>query len=147
MIYTFCFHLEQHLIRQRIKERLENEQLQTIVLDAEEMNWTRSGKEAWIDGRLFDISSQRNENGLYTLTGVFDEEETALVGLLEKKQQQSNDPGDELLGQLFELLQDIYKKPAGEQPVLFTRGNLSFVSYTSPLSSISLAIITPPPQC
>jgi hypothetical protein len=68
------------LARQKItqfqrEERFEKEMLQTISVATESIYWVEPGKEALINGRLFDVESYRTEGSNLSLTGFFDDEE------------------------------------------------------------------------
>lgn len=65
---------------------MEEKSVQTLVVDEQKVEWKEEGREVTIEGEYFDLISWHLENGKYTFTGVFDEEETAVVGLLEKQQ-------------------------------------------------------------
>jgi len=146
IIYAFCFHIRQYTIRQRMKERMNEQVLQTISVQEEDVHWIIPGKETWLNGRLFDIRTYTSGNGLYTFTGSYDDEETALVMLLQKNQQKNDTADDEVLARLFELLQDIYKSNADDLLSVLIGSQQIFSTGSSSLSTVVISILTPPPQ-
>lgn len=64
-------------------ERVEKEQLTTIKIPEKEIEWYNPGHEIIIEGKMFDIKSIHLENGIYTISGLFDEDETELNNLEE----------------------------------------------------------------
>lgn len=67
------------------EERMEPSSLQTIVVSESKVIWREEGREVTIDGEYFDLVSWKLEEGIYTLTGVYDKEETAITNLLTKQ--------------------------------------------------------------
>lgn len=78
VLQLWQFHLQKEA-----EEKLEEGFLQTIVVSKDELTWERKNKEANINGRLFDVKFFSVENGKLVLTGLFDEEETAVKKLLQ----------------------------------------------------------------
>lgn len=64
---------------------MEEKKLQTVVVDSDKVIWREAGREVTIDGEYFDLVSWNLTDGKYTFTGVYDEEETAVVNLLQKQ--------------------------------------------------------------
>jgi hypothetical protein len=64
---------------------MEEENIQTLIVDADRVIWKEEGREVTIDGEYFDLVSWTLKDGKYTFTGVFDREETAVVNMLEKQ--------------------------------------------------------------
>jgi len=135
----------QFYLKQRMEASLESGALQTLSLPASEVHWYEEGREILVEGKMFDIKTYAISNGVFTAQGVFDEEETEVMNLLNghwSEKQQSH-----TVVQLLLLSHCI---------ILFTffifsftvsvcnNKPLSFVTflYTSPL----LSIISPPPK-
>lgn len=146
--FTFILfvHIKQQAIRHKMKESLEQQFLQTITLSENEIQWVKSGKEILVDGKMFDVKSFSSENGQFKLTGLFDQEETALVKQLENNGKKSNETGSQLLTNLFQWLQSIYPNDIDE-PLLANQSdgiNPGFISFQ--LIAPCKTILTPPPQ-
>lgn len=73
------FLLKENIIQQEADEKMETVVLKSVRIPAADLIWVRKGKEALIDGRLFDIKSFKTENGLVTLLGYYDDKETKLL--------------------------------------------------------------------
>lgn len=145
VITGFIFQLHQKIIRHQMKEELENKLLQTVIIQENEIHWLKAGKEIWLNNRLFDVKSSNYENGQYTFTGLYDEEETLLVTLLQKNQQRENASGNKILAQLLQLFPVNYER-AEEGFLSFILISCQFPDPPFPLCSHYSSIITPPPQ-
>lgn len=65
-------------VRHEMKEKLEHASLSTVSVPVNEVQWVEKEKEIKINGRLFDVKTQYNENGCIVFIGLYDEEEKAL---------------------------------------------------------------------
>jgi hypothetical protein len=145
LVYSLFMGIPQRAIRHRMKERLETQFLHTITIAKKNIHWIKDGKEIWVDGRMFDINSSSLQNGVYVFSGLYDEEETALMDQLQKDQQNNNANSKQLV-QLFQLLQSFYNT---SQEEIVSSGNIpgdKFIPDASPLASQFISIFTPPPQ-
>ena len=94
----------QHQIRHRMMERLEQEMLHTITLAEKDIQWVKEGKEILISGRMFDIKNiQYNADKTIMFTGLFDDDETALVKAVRTSQENDNNNTGKLLVKLLQL--------------------------------------------
>lgn len=71
-------------------ERMEEETVQTLVVETNQVVWKEEGREVTIDGEYFDLVSWSLQDGKYTFTGVFDRQETAIANVLETKTNTGN---------------------------------------------------------
>ncbi len=129
-----------------MKERLEEKLLHTLVINKEAVRWIKPGKEIWLGNRMFDIKSALLKNGQYVFTGLYDDEETLLVLQMRNSQQKEKKSGDQLLIQLFQLLQTPCES---QQPESADCNKDIITMYHTPhfnLLSQHSDIITPPPQ-
>lgn len=79
--------VRQQQVWHRMEEALENEALQTIEINSSQVQWARPGKEIRLHGKLFDVKTvQYLPENKILLTGLFDEEETALREQFERTQ-------------------------------------------------------------
>lgn len=128
-----------------MKERMEEQWLLTVTVSENDINWVKPGKEIWLNNRMFDIKSSSNENGIYTFTGLYDDDETRLVKQLQINQQE-NSAGNKVLAQLFQLLMSPYDN-LSLQLTFYKKIKTEFLLTATPrLSTQSISIITPPPQ-
>lgn len=72
----------QFYIRQRMEAALEKESLVTITVPAAGVVWYEEGREIKVNGRMFDIESYTVKDGLFTALGIYDDEETRVVNLM-----------------------------------------------------------------
>jgi hypothetical protein len=70
------------LIRKTMLERLEKTETVVVRLPANGLHWYEKDHELLIDGRMFDVKSIRSTAQGYEVTGIFDDDETALFDQL-----------------------------------------------------------------
>ena len=84
----------QHLHHQwQMLEELESQQLTSITVKANEIEWVKEGKECILYGELFDVKNMYVSNDQVVLNGLFDKEEKKIKKSLEdntKNEQHSN---------------------------------------------------------
>lgn len=127
-----------------MKEELQHRSLVTLKVAASEVQWM-DDHEIWINNSMFDISSKKLENGIYTFTGLYDKEETLLVKK-EREVPAKNAARTHLLAQFFKHLPiGCAVEPASANSISRERDfNLyNFLILENPLKEI----LTPPPQC
>ena len=127
-----------------MKEKLETSLLQTITINEKDVVWM-DDHEIWVNEYMFDIHTKKLVNGIYTFTGLFDEQETNLVNK-HKDTTEKNKEENQLLSSLFQLLQSAFIED--EANSLLT--GLIITEYRPlilrNISSPFINIITPPPQ-
>ena len=125
-----------------MKEELENGQLQTIRVHEKDVQWMDK-HEIWINNKMFDISSKKLEEGIYTFTGLYDEKETELVEL-EKNKHSHNPEQASLLSLIFKCIPGFFIEQNQWYPSPYTH------QYPSSLPVNLLygyqKIIVPPPR-
>jgi hypothetical protein len=102
LLFIFILGIKKHDIRNRMKQKLESQSLQTIRIQEDEVNWMDE-REIWVHNSLFDIHTKKLEKGIYTFTGLYDREETRLVEL-ERKAAGKKKEQNKLLAQFFKSL-------------------------------------------
>ena len=129
-----------------MKERLEQQMLQTVTVSKADVVWVKYKKEIRIHDKMFDIESFTIHNDQYIFTGLYDEEETALNNYLEKNTEQKDKRESQVLSSLFQLLQSIY--PENFDEILFypTISKAYCPLILHRISSPFISILTPPPQ-
>jgi hypothetical protein len=143
IIYTS---IRQQEIRHNMKRQLEIKMLHTITLAKNDVYWLKEGKEILIDGRMFDVKSFKAVGtGEIRFTGLYDDDETALVNKMKKNQQNENNNGGKLLAQLFQLLQSSFNNTAEEIFIPSLNCN-HFPGIEQSLASQFIIILSPPPQ-
>jgi hypothetical protein len=131
-------------IHHNMKGKLKNQPLQTITLSENAVVWMDK-HEIWVNNSMFDIHSKKLENGIYTFTGLYDDDETELVmqqqGATEQEKEQNK-----LLTQFFKCLHNIFYTPPQDYNVTSGKQNELFYYRGSSLITQSKEILTPPPQ-
>jgi hypothetical protein len=146
LLFIIITHIKQQEIRHNMKHQLELKMLQTITLSINDVHWIREGKEILINGRMFDVKSFKAAGtDEISFTGLYDEEETALVNKMKRNQQQENSIGGKLLAQLFQLLQASFNTAPAEV-FIPTINNDHFPGIEQRLASQYIIILSPPPQ-
>lgn len=145
--YPFIFRAKQQAIHHKMKERLEEKILHTVILAANNIHWVRPGKEILVGGRMFDIKQTKIlPDGSSQFKGLFDDEETMLTKQLLEKQREDNTKDNKQIVQLFQLTLGL-----PESTPEHSSDQLSLARY-QPARDMSLLpspckdILTPPPQ-
>jgi hypothetical protein len=122
-------------------ERMEEENVQTLVVESSRVVWKEAGREVTIDGEYFDLVSWSLKDGKYTFTGVFDKEETAIAAMLEKQSSTSNFISRLLLfSQCFAAMLSLISF------MFFSRFQKSLSFFSSQYKFLFQKIIAPPPK-
>ncbi len=79
----------QQLTMHIMKERLEVASLHTVRMAKNDIRWVTKNTECIIEGRMFDVKSSTESDGQVILSGLYDDDETQIVRLLES----SNESG------------------------------------------------------
>lgn len=140
------FHIQQHRIRYEMKEQLQAQILHSITVLENNVHWLEKGKEIFVDGQMFDIQSYKYENNVYTFTGLFDNEETALVNRLRETQNDGSALNNKMMARLFQWLQSVFYDPSQNGPAFKGKHDQEYILGASVLPDQFRAIITPPPQ-
>lgn len=143
LLFALFLSLKKEQNRNRMKEKLETHSLHTIVIPANEVIWVKK-HEIKIRNRMFDIKTSKLENGVYTFSGLYDDEETSLIEKERHAQGKKNEQ-NRLLTLVFKSFPSFcnrtYESPA---PLLIQKMYGEYLSSTIP--SLFREILTPPPQ-
>lgn len=82
LFFSGGLQLFQLYLKQRVEHRLENEKLVTIRVPLQNIRWVEEEREVMVNGKMFDLKSYHEEEGVFTATGVWDEKETAVMNLI-----------------------------------------------------------------
>lgn len=145
LVFTIGILVKQKIIQFHRQERLEAEQLQTITVAAENIQWVKKGKEILVDGKLFDIKHFEKKNGKLILTGFFDKEEDDLYDQLNKIAKDKNKPSPFTTVISF-LLTPYYNEPvSGHFLINRQLHSKEYFIYTEKIPSFPVSDITHPP--
>ena len=146
-LYCAYFQVKHHLIREEMREKLEQENLQTIVVPVNEFRWYEENREIIVDGTMFDVKTITRRNDNYIITGLFDKAETELHIAMGKLQQRKGSGPDPQLISL--ILSQTFTPPISDGTLTPTfAADLTQHTITSDekLYSTPLSILTPPPR-
>ena len=101
MIFSLCFIIQLQITQHEAKEKLEQSLVQTLHLKKEEFSWFKKAKEIRIGKHLFDVKSIKEENGLFIITGLYDEQEDLLHKQLEQSQNKEENSSQSMLCNFF----------------------------------------------
>ena len=78
LAWVVCLQAGRAWIRHHLEERLEQEARITIRISVRELTWEKEPKELNLKGRLFDVASLSVSGDTATVTGIWDEQESAI---------------------------------------------------------------------
>jgi len=102
LLFVLFISIKKEQIHYKMKMEFEKGALQTVVLPENKVVWMDK-HEIWVNNSMFDIATKKLENGIYTFTGLYDEDETSLVEK-EKESSEKNNEQDKRLSQLLKTL-------------------------------------------
>ena len=128
-------------------ERLEKEHLQTLLIAAAEIYWVKSSKEIVIGKRFFDVKEYHADGIFIVVTGVFDNEETAVQKQADDLwHQQKNKQGIFLL-KAFQVLANTYFNQHNDYLKAILQANTIYAKEAFyPETNIFINIPYPPPR-
>lgn len=143
LLFALFISLKKEQIHREIKKEFGKGNLQTVILSENEVIWMDK-HEIWVNNSMFDIATKKLENGIYTFTGLYDDDETKLVKK-EKESSEKNNEQNKLLSQILKTL-PVFCTSSGEL-IHFKKPCSLFYSfvleyYEEPFKKI----LIPPPQ-
>jgi hypothetical protein len=88
--YPCILGMQKMFARWEMKEKLENDQLQTIRVKESEVTWTFLHRECRIDGKMFDVKQIIEDGEYLSLTGLYDEKETEIENNISRNSSDQN---------------------------------------------------------
>ena len=86
--------LKQKLLQLKRNSRFETEMMQTISVMPDNFQWIKKGKEARINGKLFDVQSFSITKNAILVTGFFDGKEEKLAEQIRELAEEKEDPAN-----------------------------------------------------
>jgi hypothetical protein len=137
------------IIRITMLEKIEQDELKTISLPTDQIQWYKKNHELIVDGKMFDVKSIHQVGDSSIISGLFDEEDTelheALAGMHEQKNKGHN---NSLL--LYQVCLGIIaeQKQLKEHIILKYAGfkKLSFTAYEEDILYSYRPVFSPPPE-
>ena len=123
-------------------ERLEEQLLKTISISKDQFRWEKKGKEISIDGRMFDVKSFVLKEDEIIVSGIYDDQETAIHSMLAQQFGENH-----LLIRLLALTQFFFFVTTVFLHCIFLIPPAPhFYFYANRYKNICRAIFTPPPR-
>ncbi|MDZ4808487.1 MAG: hypothetical protein SGI96_09465 [Bacteroidota bacterium] len=144
LLFVLFITIRKYDIHKRMKEKLESQHLQTIIIQENVVTWMDK-HEIWVNNSMFDIHTKKLENGICTFTGLYDDDETILVEQ-ERNAAGKNNEQTKLLVQLFKCLPAFCNEHSEIHNPLSEHDCYSPLISPMPTSQFR-EILTPPPQC
>ncbi|MEP7237344.1 MAG: hypothetical protein ABI685_05755 [Ferruginibacter sp.] len=148
LVISVCIFFKQTTLQNQRKQRFETEELQTITVSSEKINWIKHEKEIAIDGKLFDVESFKTSGNNTIFIGFYDNKEDKLVKHIKTVNQQKNDSN----GMANQLAVKFLFCPNYKESISFSIQNTwqivahKFPVYTEVISSMAYPTIAPPPK-
>ncbi len=145
LVFTIGILVKQKIIQFQRRERLETEQLQTIILAAENIHWVKKGKEILVTGKLFDVKHFEKKDSKMVFTGFFDKEEDSLYDQLNRMAKEKNSPSPFTSVVSF-LLTPYYNEPVSNHfQLTWQPHSKEYFTYSEKIPSFPVSDITHPP--
>jgi hypothetical protein len=91
LVFAAYIQTSEALIHHQMKEELERKNLVAIHVNASQLIWTEKGREAIVDGNMFDVKAYTINGADIQLTGLFDKDEDALFAQMSIRQKNNPD--------------------------------------------------------
>lgn len=129
-----------------MQRKLEQQQLHSITIADNKIQWAEKGKEIWVDGKLFDVEEMEKVNGSTIFYGLYDEEETQLKEIFNTSWKKDLANQNHVLAKIFQCLNGFYCNCLPQFNDLSEKTTYTF-SYNPPhFPAWVQPILTPPPQ-
>lgn len=143
LFFSASFIIKLKIGQYKAEEKLEDSNLQILVLDQNEFRWLKKNKEISIGGKLFDLKSFSENNGQYIFKGIFDNDE---IDLTQSFSEDLNESLENQLPGIFQLLLSVYSLSSGESSITSNEITVYYPLILPYISSPFQDILTPPPQ-
>lgn len=137
--------LQQLYIQHGREERLEAGLLKTLLISRNDFKQLNR-HEILVANKLFDVKELKVTKNGVLVTGVFDEEETAVLQHLEKTNSTGDAKDSPVFAQAFQLFQEFYFQPAAETHLIAASVIEVFQNPIPTLPTRYLQVVSPPPQ-
>ncbi len=142
-----CLQLIRLVIQHEMKEKLEKQKLQTVVIKKSDVIWVKKNSEIVLNGRLFDIKSISEEKEKLVLHGLYDDEETAIENFLYQNTQKGDTKQHQSLTGFFQLLLGVYKTDSAINQFRFFIKNKTFlIENNLAILQPFIKVTVPPPK-
>jgi len=145
LFFLSYMQLRQLYIKHTLEERMERSLLKTVFIPRQD--WSPvNNDETLVDGKLFDVDEMHvTKNGMF-VTGVFDEEETAVMQQMDKSCAANHSKETPVFAQFFQLLDGLFFHATSVQPLIGKSVHQYFQNLILNLPHSYKQVISPPPQ-
>lgn len=143
--YPSILSVQKMLARWEMKEKLENEQLQTIRVKTSEITWTFLKRECRIDGKMFDVKKIVEDGDFLQLTGLYDEKETEIENNISRNSSDANKKAVAIMAAFAQAVTD-HACPPFEPAALAPTTIVWHPFIPAALPHSAKTILTPPPE-
>ena len=137
--------LKQAYIRYGMEERLEKGLLKTIFVSKHDLKRINSD-EILVAGKMFDVKELQETDSGFAVTGVFDDDETAVLNMIQNTCTQEHSKHNPVFAQAFQLLQDVFFQSTEEPQAVITVAAKLFQNPIAVLPVRHKQVRCPPPQ-
>ncbi len=136
----------QWYVQHEMEEKLENEQLQTLVIPVSDIKWYKENKEIRVEGKLFDIKSVVFQDGIASFTGLYDDQEMYIKVQLENLELEDDENAkNESAINLISIL--LFKEDDSKADWLLNQLSTQYIDFCKGhLISPVIATPAPPPK-
>ncbi len=148
LVFAIYSIVEKGIIENRMKARMEEENLQTIIINTAEIVWLKAEKELLINGEPFDVKKITRNASSITVQGLFDLQEKKLHSKLRALQDARSKSSATNNSLLLLIFTSFYKSadPANYQAVFFILAMQTWQQRRDSLCNLYKEISTPPPR-
>ena len=111
LLFLSFLQLRQAYIKHGMEERLETHMIKTFFVPQQKWRQLNS-REILVDGKLFDLKEVRKESSGFNVTGVFDEDEMAVLQQITQACSATNLKDTPVFAQFFHLLHGLFFQAA-----------------------------------
>lgn len=148
LVFAVYSIIEKELIEDRMRERLEQENLQTVTINAASVIWLKANEELLINGEPFDLKTITRNGTSITVQGLYDLQEKELETQLQAYQypESKSSPADNSL--LLLILTSFYQanEPIGFHTPFFIYKKQTWQKHQNKICNLYHEIVIPPPR-
>lgn len=147
LVFAGYVQVAEAIIHHQMKEALKQKSLVIVRIKSSQITWTEKGKEARINGNMFDVAGYKI-NGDYTeLTGLFDKDEDALFAQIDTSNQKNNfdATGSTLVLKWFSCFSSVQKNITSDF-ISTEKNSCRLATQTIFIKTPFLSLNTPPPK-
>lgn len=143
--YPCILGAQKMLARWEMKEKLENDQLQTIRVKTSQVTWTFLHRECRIDGKMFDVKQIIEDGEFLQLTGLYDDKETEIENNISRNSSDQNKKAVTIMAAFAQAVTDHSCQPFVPAHLASPINHWQTLKPSTLPTSVK-TILTPPPE-